>query len=156
MNPNVRLSEMLAVVGTIDPVVVVDTELFTDYIDMSKFHQCIGIMQLGNVNDKTFDFVAYGYSDEAAGDSTAIKSCTQLAAHATSNDGKQLVIGVTKEDLLAKCPAGVDLRYVRFGMVSEAAQDGPVGVLALAAMANYDWARDSDLASVAEIEEDLD
>lgn len=150
-----RLSERLGVVGALDPVVVVDTELYTDYIDMSKMEQVLGILQLGDVNAKTFDFRAVGYSDAAAGDATELKDCTQLAAHATANDGKQLVIGIRREDLVAKQTGTVKLRYLRFGVVSQAAQDGPVAIIALGGDFAHGPAADNDLSSVAEIEEDL-
>ena len=152
---NVKMSERLAVIGVLDPVVVVDTELFTDYIDMQDFEQVLGILMLGNVNAKTFDFTAYGYSDTSASDVTTLKACTQLAAHATTSDAKQLVIGICRQDLVAKGTLPDTLRYVRFGVLSEAAQDGPVAILAIAGDARYGLAREQDLASVAEIEEDL-
>ena len=152
---NVKMSERLAVIGVLDPVVVVDTELFTDYIDMQDFEQVLGICMTGNVNNKTFDFTAYGYSSTAGADVTTLKACTQLAAHATTSDNLQLVIGICRQDLVAKGATPTTLRYVRFGILSQAAQDGPVAILAIAGDARYGLAREQDLASVAEIEEDL-
>jgi len=150
-----KLCEELAVVGTVDPVVLADAALFTDYIDMSKFEQILGILMLGDVAAKTFDFDVYAYTDTSAGNATLVKAATQLAAHATNNDGKQVAINVTRQDVLAKetstTLAAGGLRYIRFRAVSEAAQDGPVGLVALAGKANYDPANANDLASVAEI-----
>ena len=45
---NVLATEKLAIVGAIDPATVANTEVFTDVVDVSKFHQVLGIALLGN------------------------------------------------------------------------------------------------------------
>lgn len=143
---DLRIDEVVALVGTLDPVVVVDTELFSDYVDMSKYQQVVAILQLGNVAAKTFDFACYqsilgGGVDKV----TALKAATQLAAHAANNDGKQIMITVRQEDLASDC------RYVRFGVKSEAAQDGPVAITVLAINPRYGMANQGNLTSVVEV-----
>lgn len=152
---NGKLCEELAVVGAIDPQVLAETALYTDYIDMQKFEQALGVLMLGNVIDKDFDFDVYAYTDTSAGNPKEVKAATQLAAHAANNDNDQIVINVTRQEVSDKNDATTlaagGLRYVRFRAVSEAGQTGVAAVLALAGRASYDPASANDLASVVEI-----
>ena len=147
-----KLSEHLAVVGVADPIVLVDTEKYTDYIDMSLFEQVIFIFALGNVNAKTFDVTIYEAQDSSGTGEQALvtpgsvtKAITQLAADAAANDNDQCVINVRREELNAT------YTHLRAGMLSQAAQDGPVAMIAIGGNATYNPASDNDLASVVEI-----
>lgn len=134
----------IAVVGTLDPVTVVNTEVFTDVVDMTKFGQVMGIALTGNMAAETIDFKCYTCA--ANGDTkVALKSAAQLAAHATTNDGVQMVINVRGEDLTA------GQRYIVFGIVTGNTTGGPAAIVALGTNARYQPAADSDLASVLEI-----
>ncbi len=155
VNLNEWLSDQLGIVGAIDPQNVVDTEVFTDYIDMAAMEQAVGTLMSGNLSAHTVDFRAVAYSDTAAGDATELKDITQLAAHAADNDNKQAQICVRREDLLNKQTGSVVLRYVRFGVVSEAGQTGYVAVLAQGGGFRFGNGADNDLDSVVEIETDL-
>lgn len=142
---NIAAGEKIAIVGTIDPVTVVNTEVFTDVVDMSKFHQCLGIALIGNVAAEAIDFKAYTCAS-GGGSAVALKSATQLAAHATNNDGVQVVINVRAEDL-----AATSAQYIKFGLVTGGATGGPCAVVALGVDARFQPASDNDLASVAQI-----
>lgn len=143
---NTKAGEKIAVVGTIDPQTVANTELFTDVVDMSKFHQALFIALLGDMAAETIDFTLY-YCDSDGNNAAELKDCTQLAAHAANNDNDQLVISLRAEELLA---AGK--RYVKAGLVTGGATGGPAAVVALGVDAHYEPASDSDLASVVEIQ----
>lgn len=145
MNLNVAAGEKIAVVGTIDPATVANTEVFTDVVDMSKFHQVLGIALIGNVAAETVDFKAYS-CDSGGTTAVSLKVCTQLAAHASNNDNTQLVINVRAEDLQASTQ-----RYIKFGLVTGGATGGPCAVLALGVDPKFSPASDSDLASVQQI-----
>jgi hypothetical protein len=144
-NINVAAGEMLAVIGTVDPQTVANTEKFTDVIDINNWHQVLGVALIGDVAAETVDFKAYT-CDSDGNNAAALKSCTQLAAHASNNDNKQLVINIRSEDLVA-----TSKRYIKFGLVTGGATGGPAAVLALGCCARYEPANANDLASVAEI-----
>lgn len=151
MNPNVQLSEALGLVATIDPANVTDS--YSDYVDMSKFEQVIGILLTGDMSAHTIDFTAYGYSDASASDATVIKEITQWAAHATTSDNSQAIINVRNEDLRAKSTTA-ELRYVRFRIVS-ASQTGYSACVVLAGNGErYGMASKENLSSVQEVEDD--
>lgn len=139
---NVAAGEKLAVVGTIDPATVANTEVFTDVVDMSKFHQVLGIALLGNMAAETIDFKAYS-CDSNGSNSVALKSATQLAANASANDNAQVLISVRAEDLQAS-----GKQHVRFGLVTGGATGGPAGVVVLGVDAKYQPASALHLASV--------
>jgi hypothetical protein len=142
---NVAAGEKIALVGTIDPATVANTEVFTDVVDMSKFLQCLGIALIGNIPAETVDFKAYS-CDANGSNSVALKACTQLAANASTNDNTQLVISVRAEDLQAS-----GKQHIRFGLVTGGATGGPCAAVALGVDARFGPASDSDLASVAQI-----
>lgn len=145
MFTNVAAGEKIAVVGTIDPATVANSEQFTDVIDMSKFHQVLGIALLGNMAAETIDFKCY-YCDSDGNNAAALKSATQLAAHASNNDATQIAINVRADDLVAQSK-----RYIKFGLVTGGATGGPAAVVALGTDARFSPASDSDLASVVQI-----
>ncbi|MGD9824811.1 hypothetical protein [Desulfobacter sp.] len=149
---NEQTSEKIAVIGTIDPQTVVNTEVFTDVVDMSKYHQAMFICALGNMAAETIDFTVY-YCDSDGGNATALKSATQLAADASANDNKQIVISVRDQELLTVAET---TRYLKAGLVTGGASGGPACVVALGVDSKYGPASGSDLASVAEIVTALD
>lgn len=140
---NVKLAEALAVVATVDPVTVTNTELFTDVVDMSKYHQALGILLLGNIAADTVDFKAYT-CDANGSNAVALTSAAQLAANATANDGVQVLINVRQNDLLSS-----GKQYVKFGVVS-GSTGGPMAVAVLGEP-RQGYAADADLASVVQI-----
>jgi hypothetical protein len=154
---NLRLSERLGIVGTIDPQVVVGTEVFTDYIDMAAMEQVLGILLTGDLSAHgPTVFRAMGYSDTSGSDATEIKDCTDITNSATVSDNEQYLIGVRREDLTAKSSAGsVALRYVRFGLINAGSQTGSMSVVVIGSDFRYGSGSDHNLASVGEIEEDL-
>jgi hypothetical protein len=145
MDSNVRATEKLALVGTIDPGTVANTELFTDVVDMSKFHQVMAIAMLGNMAAETIDFKAYT-CDSNGTNAVALKSATQLAAHASNNDNMQVIIGVRAPDLLAS-----GKQHIKFGLVTGNTTGGPAAVAVIAADIRQGLAADADLASVLQL-----
>jgi hypothetical protein len=141
---NVKAREKLAILGTIDPQTVVNTEVFTDVVDVSGFHQVYGIALLGNMAAETVDFKAYRCASDG-NSAVALTSATQLAAHATNNDNKQIAINVRSDDLIAS-----GARYIKFGLVTGGATGGAAAVVALGVDARFNPASSSNLSSVAE------
>ncbi|HYD58963.1 MAG TPA: hypothetical protein VEC35_01315 [Noviherbaspirillum sp.] len=145
MTVNAGAGEKLALVGTIDPQTVANTELFTDVVDMSKFHQVLATAFLGNMAAETIDFKAYTCNSDGSG-ATQLKAATQLAAHASNNDNKQIAIQVRADEL---GPLGK--QYVKFGLVTGGATGGPAAVSVVGVDGRYQPEVDNDLSSVAEI-----
>lgn len=143
---NSKLSEAVAIVGTIDPATVANTEVFTDVVDLGALRQVAAVALIGNVPAETIDFKAYS-CDSDGNNAAAItgRAATQLAAHASNNDGKQLVINVRDGDLIAS-----GKQHVKFGLVTGGATGGPCAVVVLGAP-RQGIASANDLASVAEI-----
>lgn len=145
------INENLSVIATIDPQAVANTELFTDVVDMSKFHKVMGVALLGGWAAETIDFDAYT-CDSAGNNAAALKS-TQQAAHATNNDNTQVVVEVKGDDL-SPDTSNKD-RYIKFGLVSGSTTGGTGAVLVLGE-AKQKPATNHNLASVTEVETDLD
>lgn len=141
-----KLSENLAVVATIDPATIANTETFTDVVDMGANAQAIAIASLGNMASETIDFKCYS-CDSDGNNAAAISglAATQLAAHASNNDAKQIIINVRDGDLLAS-----GKQHVKFGLVTGGATGGPASVVVLADP-RQGLASAADLSSVVQI-----
>ena len=139
-------SERVAVVGTVDPQTVANTEKLTDAVDMSKFEEAMFILLLGDMAAETIDFKLME-SDASGGTYTDIsgKAITQLAAHATNNDNEQYIINLKASEL------GAGKRYVKGRVITGGATGGPACVVALGLAPRYGPASDDDLSSVGEI-----
>lgn len=139
-------SEKAAVVGTVDPGTLANTEKLTDAIDMSKFQEAMGVLLLGDMAAETIDFEARE-SASSGGTYTTIsgKAATQLAAHATNNDNKQIVINVKSDKLSA------GMQFVKFRAITGGATGGPAAILALGMSPRFGPATDDDLADVVQI-----
>lgn len=140
-----RLSEQIAVVGTIDPALRDNTTADSDVIDMKLWRRVLFLVLLG-ATDIVVDFALRGSNNSDGSSSAAItgKSVTQLSA---TDDNEQVMVEITAEELET---AGY--RYV-FGRVTIG--DGTLGanvaVAVLAGEGRYRPASDHDLASVSEI-----
>ena len=145
-----KLTEEIAVIGTIDPQTLADTEVWSDIIDMSKYWDVMAVALLGNMNDSTGTLVFRAVTCDSAGNNAAaLKTASTLAVVA---DNKQVVIEVSNEDLAG---GGNNAnRYIKFGMIS-GSTGGPAGAIVLGRSKNGP-ASDDDLSTVAEIEIDKD
>lgn len=144
--------ERAAVVGTIDPQTVSDTEVFSDVVDMSKFHQVLAVFQTGDMPAETI-IARCVTCDSAGSNAAALKTCDTLTAHATNNDNKQIIISVRGEDLPGTSNAD---RYVKFGLVTGGSTGGPCNAVVLGMDPKHGPANQHDLATVVEIEIDSD
>jgi hypothetical protein len=81
------LHERFGVVSTIDPANLNNATSNGDYVDMSKFHEIIAVLQLGAI-DSTVDF-SLRQSDDTSGTNEAVvsgKSITQLTGGTQDNN----------------------------------------------------------------------
>lgn len=148
MTINVGAGEKLAVVATVDPQTVANSEKVTDAVDMKLHDQVAFILLLGDMAAETIDFRLESDSDSGfATDKQTLKAATQLAAHATNNDNSQIVLWCRAQDLLANA----NHRYVRGRAITGAGVGGPAAIVAVALDSRFQPASDDDLASVKEI-----
>ena len=141
-----KLSELLPVVGVIVPATVANTEVFSSVVDMGANSQAMAVLTLGNMASETIDFKCY-YCDSDGSNAVALtgRAATQLAANASNNDSKQVVINVRDTDLTAS-----GKQYIKFGLVTGGATGGPAGVVVLG-RPRQGLASAADLSSVLEI-----
>src|SRR3954471_13415426 len=142
----VNASSTLAVIGTVDPVVVTTVELFTDVIDFGAWDQVVGIALTGDMAASTLDFSAY--SCLANGTSAVlIKGTTQLASDAALHDNSQLVINLRNPELGA-----LNKQYGKFGILASST-GGPCCVIVLGVDKRYGTPVSGDLATVLQVKQ---
>jgi len=146
-----QIYENLALCGTLDPVDVVNSEVFTDVIDMRKFHKVLATLLMGDIANETIIWRAVT-CDNAGNNVAALKTATTLAASATLNDNTQSMIEVDGADLPGTSNAD---RYIKFGVVTSSTSGGPMSITAQGVPKNLP-ANNLNLASVGEIEIDND
>ena len=141
-----KLSQEMAVVGTIDPLLRDNATVKTDWIDMSKHQKCMFIIAVG-ATDITVDAKLREGLDSTGGSAQDItgKAITQLSA---TDDNKQAIIEVDASELdLADKYKFVSCQLI----VGDGTNGADTTVIALASRYRYDPASDADLASVVEI-----
>lgn len=143
-----RISERLAVVGTIDPDAYGTGAQNTDVIDMRYWRRVLFVVMAGELGSSaTLDFAVNGDTASDGLFATAItgKAITQLTQAGTDAD-KQVLLEVTAEEVAAQ-----GLRYIRgTATLGTATSDYGVAVLAEPAHGSLD-VRTQDLATVDEI-----
>lgn len=144
MNPNAT-AEGLPIVSTIDPVTVANSAAVGDYVAAANYHKLLFIFLLGNMAAETIDCGVYEATDSGGTGAQALKAATQLAAHATNNDGKQIVIEVDTRKLSS------GFTHVAPRMITGGATGGPAAAVVLGVVNRYDPGTNADLSSVVEI-----
>ncbi len=146
MQLNAKLREMLPLVGVLSPAATINVERFSTVVDMGAHIQALAVVALGDMAAETIDAKLYA-CDSDGNNAVALtgNSATQLAAHASNNDNKQIVLNVRSDDLLAS-----GKRYVKLGVVTGGASGGSVAAVILAQprMGN---AATVDLSSVVQL-----
>lgn len=147
MYPNTSLAEGLGVAGVITPATTANTQRNTGAIDLSVWDSLLFIFTLGDMASETIDCGVETCDSDGTSNAVDItgKQATQLAASASANDGKQIVIHVKSVDLIAN-----GKRYVRGTMVTGGATGGPAGCVVLGT-AHYGPADGVDLSSVVQV-----
>jgi hypothetical protein len=147
MYPNVSLAEGVAVAGVIVPATTNSTQRVTGAIDVSKWDQLFFVFQTGDMANETFDCGVETCDSDGTSNAVDItgKQATQLAASASANDSKQIVIAVKAADLIAN-----GKRYCRGTMVTGNTTGGPAACVVLGT-AKYGPSDSSDIASVVQV-----
>lgn len=139
------LHEMAAPVALLSPQTVNNTAKFSNTVDMSRFVEAMFVFLLGDMASETIDL---GIQEAAAdgGPFTTLtgKQATQLAANATTNDAKIVVITVKAEELSA------GNRYLRARAVTGSATGGVMAIVALG-HGRYGPSTDDDSVAIVQI-----
>ena len=81
------------VIAVRSPAAMVNSQVFSDVVDMSKYRAVIAILLLGDMAAETIDFSLQ--TDTVAAfnvDTQTLVAATQLAASAANNDSRQVVL----------------------------------------------------------------
>ena len=90
------------VIAVRSPAAMLNAQVLSDVVDMSKYRTVIAILLLGDMAAETIDFSLQ--TDSAAAfniDVQTLVAATQLAANAASNDSKQIVLQAVVEKMKA-------------------------------------------------------
>lgn len=147
MTQNAKLCERLTVQAKLGPVAVVNSEQFTGYVSMAQHGQALVIASTGNMAAETIDVKVYQAQDGSGTGEKLLKAATQLAAHASNNDSKQVVVNVRAEDL----DTDNGFTHIRAGAVTGSSSGGVMDILILAGDSRVEPA--TDAASVVEVVE---
>lgn len=147
MYPNVSLAEGLGVAGVINPQTVANTVRLTGAIDMSKWDSLLFIFALGDMAAETIDCGVQTCDADGTSNRVDIsgKQATQLAANASNNDNKQIVIAIDSADLIAN-----GKQYVVGKMITGGATGGPGSCIVLG-VPRYGPAEVVDVSSVVQV-----
>lgn len=128
---------------------VSSTQLVTTAVNMAggNFRRLMGVCILGDMAAETIDFRLEKCSDSTGTGAVALKSATQLAAHATNNDNKAIIINVDVAELSGE----TTLTYVRCRAVTGGATGGACGLLLMGSNHRHGPMADFDSADVVEI-----
>ncbi|NBO91666.1 MAG: hypothetical protein EBV06_05040 [Planctomycetia bacterium] len=139
------LHESAGPVAVLDPQTVANTAKLSAAVDMSKFHQVTFVFLLGDMANETIDAGVYE-SDASGGTYTALsgKQATQLAAGASANDNKQIVITVRSEELSS------GKRYLKGRLITGGATGGVACIVAYA-QPRFGPATDDKAAGVVQV-----
>lgn len=123
------------------------TPLAGSAVDMSKFGKALVVFRLGDMASETIDCVVERCESNGSGNVT-LKAATQLAAHASNNDNKVIVIAVDTNDL-----AGSDQEHIRGKITTGGATGGTCTIAVIGLESRYGPAGDNDMSAVVEIVE---
>lgn len=154
MSAEGKISERLALVGTVDPGALTATTYATDVVDMRLIHELIFVMLIGSMGGSTAtaQLVVYANTANSTSGGTAITGKTFTAANFSGSgtaggDNKQGIIGVTD----AEVAAALDGARYCYAVLTVGTSTSGASVVILAEMSRYEPAVNYDLASVREV-----
>jgi len=131
------------VIGVRSPATMLNVQVFSDVVDMSKYRTVVAILLLGDMAAETIDFSLQ--TDSAAAfnvDVQTLVTATQLAANAGNNDNKQIVLQAVVE----KMKSGH--RYLRARGITGNNVGGPAAMILLG---EPRYSNEANLATVLEV-----
>lgn len=87
-----RLNEELALVASIGPATVNSTPALSAWVSAAALLELLAVFNLGDMANETIDLAIYQAQDGSGTGAKVLKAATQLAASASANDSKQVLI----------------------------------------------------------------
>jgi hypothetical protein len=123
------------------------TPLAGSAVDLSKFGKALVVFRLGDMASETIDCVVQR-CDSNGSNAATLKAATQLAANASNNDNKIIVVAVDANDL-----SGSDQEHIRGQITTGGVTGGTCTIAVLGLEPRYGPAGDNDMSAVVEIVE---
>jgi hypothetical protein len=121
------------------------TPLAGTAVKMDRHQKALVIFLLGDMAAETIDCVVQR-CDAAGANPATLKAATQLVAHGSNNDSKQVVVAVDASDLIAS-----GQQYIRGLITTGGATGGLADIVVLGGEAKYGPAGNFDNASVLQV-----
>jgi hypothetical protein len=122
------------------------TPLISSAISMINVEQVLCVFQTGDMAAETIDFKVQTVDSDGTSNAADLKAATQLAAHASNNDSKVVVIAVRTDELAAS-----GKKHIRMYGVTGNTTGGTCCYTAVAVGARYSPGSDFDSSAVVQI-----
>jgi len=139
---NTDINDSLTLAGITGPQTINNVAATSPVIDMSQYDRVMFVLCLGDMAAETIDFNVKSSAVVGMTSPTTVKSITQLAASASANDNKQVIIELQADDIAD------GQRYVQATAVTGGATGG-MGVIQVWGQARY--SKKAQPASVLQI-----
>jgi len=140
-------SEFIKLQARAVPATFANTEKVTDAIAVADYHQFVFILAIGDVAAETVDFRLEVADDSGfTTNKTTLKAATQLAAHASNNDSKEIILEARNADIIRVSSTAL---YIRGRAITGGATGGPMAILGFGVYPRY--GKGSHRASVVEV-----
>lgn len=121
------------------------TPLAGTAVRMNRHQQALFVFMLGDMAAETIDCIVES-CDSGGSNNATLKAATQLAAHATNNDSKEIVIAVDASEMIAS-----GKEYLRGKITTGGVTGGTCTILMLGVGTKYGPAAGFDSSNVVEI-----
>ena len=140
-------SEFIKLQARAVPATFANTEKVTDAITVADYWQFVFVLAIGDVAAETVDFRLEVADDSGfTTNKTTLKAATQLAAHASNNDSKEIILEARNEDIIRVSSTAL---YIRGRAITGGATGGPMAILGFGVYPRY--GKGSHRASVVEV-----
>jgi hypothetical protein len=140
-------SEYIKLQARAVPSTFVNVEKLTDAIAVADYHAFLFVLAIGDVAAETVDFRIEVADDSGfTTNKITLKAATQLAANASNNDSKELIIECRNEDLQRVSATAL---FVRGRAITGGATGGPMAIIGFGVYPRY--GKGSNRASVLEV-----
>lgn len=150
MSVNLRGSDEVAVIGSIDPRSASAGTYNTGWANLENFHKGMAILQLGNIPNNATVNAALWQATSAVGGNPKVVGDKAISAVNDTGDNKQYIINFSADelDIVGGAAGGYDFIQLR---VTTTGSSVFIGGLVLGMSPRYGPASDHDEASVEEI-----
>lgn len=122
------------------------TPLISGAIPVAGVDQVLCTFIMGDMAAETIDHKVQSVDSDGTSNAADLKAATQLAANASNNDNKAVVISIRQEDLIAS-----GKKHIRMVSTTGGATGGTVGQTAHGVGAKYGAGSDGDVSTVLQV-----